>query len=116
MAGAFSTLIYIFIIISVISTIKNRRKKLPPNSSAGQGRPESGSMPHRHETAKYHNSSSGSMPHRHESRKYHNKESGAMDYDRNKARYRSMADASNLPKGYILLNGEPVRVADLEGK
>ncbi|WP_029231169.1 hypothetical protein [Butyrivibrio sp. VCB2006] len=42
---------------------------------------------------------SGAQPHVHETRKY-----------------TSMSDASKLPPGYILLNGEPVRVADLEGK
>ncbi len=30
--------------------------------------------------------------------------------------YTATCDASKLPKGYILLNGEPVRVADLDEK
>lgn len=69
---------------------------------------QSSSMPHRHSAPgeyvsfnKYaKNNSAGTMPHIHETRKY----------------TASMSDASKLPPGYILLNGEPVRVADLEGK
>jgi hypothetical protein len=48
--------------------------------------------------------------------KFHSKESGSMPHSHKQEKYVSMADASNLPKGYILLNGEPVRVADLEDK
>ena len=44
------------------------------------------------------------------------RESGAMPHKHEKTHYTSMADASKLPPGYILLNGEPVREADLEGK
>ncbi len=93
----------------------------------------SGSMPHKHETSKYHNMAPGTIPHSHQEKKYHNTESGSMfrkresgkfhstesgsmAHDRGTGKYRSMADASQLPPGYILLNGEPVRVADLEGK
>ena len=43
-------------------------------------------------------------------------DAGTMPHKHEKNHYTSMADASKLPKGYILLNGEPVRVADLEGK
>lgn len=66
---------------------------------------ESGTMPHKHsekgvyETFNRRGNASGTMPHKHET-----------------GHYTSMADASKLPPGYILLNGEPVRVADLEGK
>ena len=68
---------------------------------------ESSAMPHKHRRAgvydsynkKTKNNDSGTMPHKHENN-----------------HYTSMADASKLPQGYILLNGEPVRVADLEGK
>ena len=45
-----------------------------------------------------------------------NNNPGAMPHKHEKNHYTAMADASKLPKGYILLNGEPVRVADLEGK
>lgn len=43
-------------------------------------------------------------------------QSGAMPHKHEKGHYTSMPDVSKLPPGYILLNGEPVRVADLEGK
>ena len=66
----------------------------------------------------------GSMPHAHKpegvyetyNKKTRKNDSGAMPHKHEKGHYTSMADASKLPKGYILLNGEPVRVADLEGK
>ncbi len=115
MEALFSLIFYGIVIFGVVRTIKKKKQSQilqnPPKDSR-----ESGAIPHVHETKKYHNRQPGSMPHKHDNKKYHNKESGAMDYDRNKAKYRSMADASQLPKGYILLNGEPVRVADLEGK
>lgn len=68
---------------------------------------ESSSMPHEHRKPGRYDTfnrkglfnDSGTMPHKHETQKY-----------------TSQSDASKLPKGYILLNGEPVRVADLEGK
>lgn len=41
---------------------------------------------------------------------------GAQPHIHETKKYSSMPDASKLPPGYILLNGEPVRVADLEGK
>ena len=68
---------------------------------------ESSAMPHEHRKSgvydtynkKSWRNDSGTMPHKHE-----------------EGHYTSMMDVSKLPKGYILLNGEPVRVADLEGK
>ena len=77
------------------------------SSAMGWSRRESSSMPKgQKKQGKYvtYNkksffNDSGAQPHRHETKKY-----------------KSMADASSLPPGYILLNGEPVRVADLEGK
>ena len=42
--------------------------------------------------------------------------SGAQPHVHETMKYTSMSDASKLPPGYILVNGEPVRVADLEGK
>ncbi len=70
-------------------------------------RRESSAMPHKHRESGVYDSynrkswlnNSGAMPHKHES-----------------GHYTAMMDASKLPPGYILLNGEPVRVADLEGK
>lgn len=69
-------------------------------------------------------SQSSAMPHQHKpagkyesySKKTHNRQSGAMPHKHEKGHYTSMPDVSTLPPGYILLNGEPVRVADLEGK
>ncbi|MCR5669711.1 MAG: hypothetical protein K6G10_01780 [Butyrivibrio sp.] len=95
---AVPSIIYVVVIILVIAKVrKNKGKKM------GQAP----SMPHVHPTPGTHvtfnkksrDNSSGTMPHSHEREKYV-----------------SMADASHLPPGYILLNGEPVRVADLEGK
>lgn len=98
MEAVFSGIVYLCILIGVISSIKKAVK-------ARKG--ESSSMPHAHSkpgkydtyNKKTKSNTSGAMPHRHESKKY-----------------TSMSDASKLPPGYILLNGEPVRVADLEGK
>lgn len=98
MEELFSVVVYLFVLLGVISTIRKAAKK---------GSKETSSMPHDHaKPGKYttynkktHNNKSGSMPHVHENKKY-----------------TSMSDASKLPPGYILLNGEPVRVADLEGK
>ena len=62
------------------------------------------------------------MPHQHKKEgvydTYNKKgnESGTMPHKHETGHYTSMADVSKLPPGYILLNGEPVRVADLEGK
>ena len=50
------------------------------------------------------------------SKKTHDTKPGAMPHKHETSHYTSMCDASKLPKGYILLNGEPVRVADLEDK
>lgn len=44
------------------------------------------------------------------------KESSAMPHKHETKHYTATCDASKLPKGYILLNGEPVRVADLDEK
>ena len=64
------------------------------------------------------------MPHEHRksgvydtyNKKSWRNDSGTMPHKHEKGHYTSMMDTSKLPKGYILLNGEPVRVADLEGK
>jgi hypothetical protein len=75
-----------------------------------QGLPrESGAMKHTHRKPGKYDTFNKKV-------KFHSKESGSMPHEHRNEKYVSMADASNLPKGYILLNGEPVRVADLEGK
>ena len=104
------TLLYLIILffIGIPRIIKNvRRSRENQMPGAAAQRPEASAMPHKHKregvyetySRKTHNARPGAMPHKHETR-----------------HYTSMSDASNLPKGYILLNGEPVRVADLEGK
>ena len=97
MAEMLSVAIYLVIIAFVI--LAARKKK---------GTREASSMPHEHakpgQYVSYNKrnfmNTAGAQPHVHEAKKY----------------TASMADASKLPPGYILLNGEPVRVADLEGK
>ena len=104
------TLLYLIILffIGIPRIIKNvRRSRENQMPGAAAQIPEASAMPHKHKregvyetySRKTHNARPGAMPHKHETR-----------------HYTSMSDASNLPKGYILLNGEPVRVADLEGK
>ena len=98
-----------FIIIAFIPGIMKQVQKAQnqQTSSASPQKPEASAVPHKHKkegvyetySKKTHNAKPGAMPHKHETR-----------------HYTSMSDASNLPKGYILLNGEPVRVADLEDK
>ena len=132
MEALFSLIFYGVVIFSIVRAIKKRKNALPPeyktvvspktNSSAmRQGFPkESSSMPQGFPRE------SGAMKHAHrkpgkydtfnKKTKFHSKESGSMPHEHRNEKYVSMADASNLPKGYILLNGEPVRVADLEGK
>jgi hypothetical protein len=99
---------------------------------AQTGRRESSAMPHNHRASgsydtfnrKSAKNDSGAMPHDHResgtydtfNRKSIFNTSGSMPHVHSEGHYTSMADASKLPPGYILLNGEPVRVADLEGK
>ncbi|WP_408069695.1 hypothetical protein [Butyrivibrio sp. JL13D10] len=81
----------------------NSYQRISRESSSMKDR-EASAMPHKHrekgvyDTANRHkaDNSDGTMPHSH-----------------NEAKYRSI-DVATLPKGYILLNGEPVRTADLE--
>jgi hypothetical protein len=81
---------------------------VPSPGSYQQARPaQSSAMPHQHKPAGKYESYS---------KKTHNRQSGAMPHKHEKDHYTSMPDVSTLPPGYILLNGEPVRVADLEGK
>ncbi len=95
------------IIIGLIPTIvKREQKKQTPHMNDRKHeatsmshehgiKMEASSIPHKHETKM----GVSSMPHKHET-----------------GHYTAMADASKLPEGYILLNGEPVRVADLDVK
>lgn len=97
MAEVFTVAIY-FVVIMVVVLAANKKKKDSQSSS----------MPHEHAkpgqyvsfNKKNYMNTAGAQPHVHEAKKYTT----------------SMSDASKLPPGYILLNGEPVRVADLEGK
>ena len=140
MTELISIAIYVFIFWGIISAVKKKKGGMfgPMGTSTGggtQGASQAGAgrnyqsysgsqthntapgtIPHKHETAKYHNAAPGTIPHSHKEKKFHSTESGSMAHDHFTGKYRSMADASQLPPGYILLNGEPVRVADLEGK
>ena len=132
MEALFSLIFYGIVIFSIVRAIKKRKNALPPeyktvvtpktnkaalpqsfpkeSSSMPQGFPrESGAMKHTHRRP-------GKYDTFNKKTKFHSKESGSMPHEHRNEKYVSMADASNLPKGYILLNGEPVRVADLEGK
>ena len=94
----FAGIIVYFLIAIFVGYVRSKAKKTHLESS---------SMPHKHTApgqyqtynVKRRDNSTGAQPHAHEVKKT-----------------RSMSDASKLPPGYILLNGEPVRVADLEGK
>lgn len=65
---------------------------------------------------------SSSMPHVHKAdgvyetynKKSRRNDSGSMPHEHDRGHYKPMPDVSTLPKGYVLLNGEPVRVADLD--
>ena len=112
MEAIMTIVFYLLVIVAVVYKIKKKggvagagldRK---PTQIPGMAK-EPSSMPHEHRkpgrydtfNKKSRYNDSGTMPHKHENQKY-----------------TSQSDASHLPKGYILLNGEPVRVADLEGK
>ncbi len=102
----FSFLIYILIFGTILLRVFRTAKKKEDTKGTNIKR-QSSSMPHVHSTPgmyktytqKSHNSGKGAMPHKHETKKY-----------------TSQIDTSKLPPGYILLNGEPVRVADLENR
>jgi hypothetical protein len=93
---------YLVFIVGIVGYIK--KKAIPGSTSGTQGKtgqPVKPAKPVRYDTFNKKSifNESGAMPHKHETK-----------------HYTSMSDASKLPPGYILLNGEPVRVADLEGK
>ena len=135
MEGALSVIVYVVILMGVLSYLKKKGKTglfggKPASGNIGSsGNPQ---MPGNAQRAQAYRESgvakssgeSGAMPHRHResgvydtyNRKSFRNDTGAMPHRHEKGHYTSMADASKLPPGYILLNGEPVRVADLEGK
>jgi hypothetical protein len=98
MAAIVSALFYLMVFIFISILLKKKSTPKPKETS---------SMPHEHKRAGNYDTynkkkpfnTDGAQPHVHEAKKF-----------------TSMSDASKLPPGYILLNGEPVRVADLEGK
>ena len=98
MAAIVSALFYLVVFILISMLLRKKSSPKPKETSA---------MPHEHKRAGSYDTfnkkspvnTAGAQPHVHETKKY-----------------TSMSDASKLPPGYILLNGEPVRVADLEGK
>ena len=100
MEGLLSVLVYVVIIAAVIVGRKKKFTKMTENRNPG-------AMPHQHKPANVHETYNRRSP---------RNDSGAMPHKHEKNHYTAMADASKLPKGYILLNGEPVRVADLEEK
>ena len=89
----------------ILKSVRKSRENQMPGAAAQK--PEASAMPHKHKRDGVYETYS---------RKTHNAKPGAMLHKHETRRYTSMSDASNLPQGYILLNGEPVRVADLEGK
>ncbi len=99
MEGLLSVAVYVVIIALVIISRKKKINKINANTS--------GAMPHQHKPTNVYETYNKKSP---------RNDSGTMPHKHEKNHYTSMADASKLPKGYILLNGEPVRVADLEGK
>jgi hypothetical protein len=137
MEDAISTVIsvLVWLIIIVLALRKMKRQKGPSSMPGAQGSPTSmsGSQRDMDSATRAKNESSAmgwnkressSMPKGQKKQgKYvtYNKksffnDSGAQPHRHETKKYKSMAYASNLPPVYILLNGEPVRVADLEGK
>jgi hypothetical protein len=97
MEGFLSVIIDVVIVVFVVLAISKRNKKGKEASSMPAGQRKQGKYVTYNKKSFF--NESGAQPHVHETKKY-----------------KSMSDASKLPPGYILLNGEPVRVADLEGK
>ena len=113
MEALLSAVFYLAVIAAVIYKVKKKGgitgAGIDMKTPQIPGMPrESGAMPHEHKKPGKYETFSG--------RKTHSRESGAMPHKHETKKCTSQADASHLPPGYILLNGEPVRVADLEGK
>ena len=94
-------IIVIIVVCYVWYSVKKAKKNAPKQAS------ESSAMPHQHRkpgqydthNPKRRDNSNGTIPHEHAT--------NAL---------RKRVDVASLPKGYILLNGEPVKVSDLENK
>ena len=126
------TIAFWLLILWAVIKKKAKTKNSKDNGSDAKVLAESSSPPHKHETSGKHDSynrkslfnDTGSMPHKHKptgsydsyNRKSLFNNTGSMPHKHETRHYKSQADASNLPKGYILLNGEPVRVSDLENR
>ena len=98
----------VVVVVAVILSLYQMKGKKKASAPGDGERQEPSAMPHRHAREGSHVSYSGKTT--------HNTKSGSMPHKHEKSHYRSMADASKLPTGYILLNGEPVKVSDLEEK
>jgi hypothetical protein len=110
--------IAIWIIIIGAVLIRNKKTKSQnSNASSSQssvrqqsmqiGGRQSSSMPHVHKADGVHETYN---------KKSRRNDSGSMPHEHDRGHYKPMPDVSTLPKGYVLLNGEPVRVADLDNK
>lgn len=113
MEALVTIIFYLAVVLAVVHKIKKKGgiagagiDRKPPQIPGAVK--ETSAMPHEHRRPGKYDTFSG--------RKTHSRESGAMPHKHETKKYTSQADASKLPPGYILLNGEPVRVADLEGK
>ena len=136
METTFSLVFYLVVTVIVVINVLRKRTSFKGSGSApgsAQGSftknaqqfmgAEAGSYK-RESSAMKDNKESGAMPHKHEAPDRHvtfNKKSGwnnigSMAHRHEERHFTTMPDVTTLPKGYILLNGEPVRVADLENK
>ncbi len=108
-------LIYFGVMIfGIISLIKAAAKKNKNNNTPKQMGPQGykGAMVQRESSA---------MPHVHRepgvydtaNKRRRDNSTGAMPHKHNEVKMKHI-DVATLPKGYILLNGEPVRTKDLE--
>ncbi|SEL19867.1 hypothetical protein SAMN04487770_10738 [Butyrivibrio sp. ob235] len=106
--GLVSLVVWI-LVLSVFGRVLRKKagQTAAKSGTADSSKREASSMPHAHKSAGVYNTYN---------RKNARNDAGAMPHRHDKGHYTSMSDASRLPKGYILLNGEPVRVADLDGK
>ena len=122
--------VYVIFIVGILGFAKKKGIKTTSkgvtfgnqNNQAGPAKTYQPSQPFQQKS--YTNQQSSAMPHTHRKEGHYDtfnkksifNESGTMPHKHETGHYTSMSDASKLPPGYILLNGEPVRVADLEGK
>ncbi len=118
-----SLAVYVIIIVSVIRTLVKKSKNVSNRGKIGKAAGGNGAkaVSKRPVTSPQKTSSvfGASKPEKKYdtfNTKKFGRESGAMEHKHETKKFTSMCDASNLPPGYILLNGEPVRVADLENR